>query len=156
MGSTLLQKGFSFIELLATISVGSILMLITMPISKEILGSYQRQTAMVRIAQDLEFARNEAFTRGSLIDFNINNDGKSYSISQSNQSVASLKKSISVIRKYKLPNELRILPIQTISFDSRGFLVDRDLQPTTTSFTLLEQETAFLNATILASGIIDY
>jgi prepilin-type N-terminal cleavage/methylation domain-containing protein len=148
--------GYTMVELLAAMSVTAVLALIALPVSHELMASYYRQAALQDLTANLRRARDEAAAHGARCALSVATDGRNYRLFVDYSPYATPPETDRQLLHRSLPKGITLEPPQTFLFDARGFLVDGSGTSTSADFSLLFEDTAYVNGHVYPSGITQY
>lgn len=153
------ERGFSFPDLLVSISIMAILATQAIPQFSGFASSFDRFNARSYLIQDLKRAQAEAITQGCREIFTIATDGKSYSYGCDYlpYDTNSIPQADSISFTRHLPGNMTISADALIIFNSQGHAVDASGSMSNVNITLYDDSgpsiTAVATGTLLGTGV---
>ena len=149
-------QGFSAIEIIVTLTLVSILTALAVPRFSEMNRSLGRSDARNQIDFDLSRARSEALANGGRTYFILSSHGTHYSISVDYLPYNSLMNGDFTIVNEHLPDRIAVSTSRQIVFDSRGFVIDEQGNPSSVTITFKSDGTKYGSATLSPTGYYQF
>ena len=150
------MKGFSAIEIIVTLVMVSILAAFAVPRFIEMNRSLGRGDAMSQVDFDLMRARSEALASGARTYFTLSNQGSRYSVSADYLPYSSSMSGDSTILNAELPSGISLSTSRQLVFDSRGFVIDEQGNPSSITITFRSDGAKFGSAVLSPTGYYQF
>jgi len=149
------EHGASIIEILASVSILTTMIATGVPQTTALWETFEGSKAVKQFVINVRRARIESLTAGTrgVLKVDVDADGFSFGIDAAPYSNPALS-DYSVFRE-NLGESITLNTSDTLIFDSRGFLVDVDGDPTTAAFSISVKGDLFASGTISSSGRVD-
>jgi prepilin-type N-terminal cleavage/methylation domain-containing protein len=145
------EQAFTLIEILVVLSILGVLSLMGMSRMFELQSSFRRHEARQMFLSDIKRARAAALSQGARVHI-LPTTANEYEIGVEYRPYEATPSADSILFRRDLGSSVEMVLSDTISFDSRGYLIDEDGEMTSVTFSLTDQGAEFEAGTIFALG----
>jgi len=147
------ERGFTLLELIASLGLSGILLSIGVANFAKVLESYTLNSALNQLQSDILLARSQAISSGCAVSIAPNSDGSSYSaIASSSCYYGSFNESDRVLFTKSLPARITTAFSTTLTANSRGFIVNQSGTPSQLTVSIAHSGTVRKRLTLSSAG----
>jgi Tfp pilus assembly protein FimT len=146
------ELGFTLVEFLFVTVILVSLIAIAGLQYPQMLKSFDRNNSRTSFEFDIRKARSRALEAGQIVVVEFDLGGTGYSFGNDVAPINDPLAFDSSAFRRQLPNSISITSNKTLAFDSRGFLVDANLQITTAEISLQQDGAEFCSIELFPTG----